>query len=452
VVPADDAYSFSYGGRMQRVSIPRLEDVDVTYPTRLKRAMDYFYRIPEGRRPWITALDEGGRGLIQTSTARQKGRKLFLWGTGPGGRRWQEWLAVPGHAYIEIQAGLTRTQSENLPMPPGADWSWTEAYGLMQADPAAVHGADWARAREDVDTRLEALIPRQTLEAEYRRGADVADRPPADILQCGSGWGALERLRREAAGDPPFCGPSLVFGDETLGEDQAPWLALLRHGEMPRPAPGANPCSCVVQSEWRALLERAVSAGRGAHWMAWLQLGVMRYAAGEPAAARQAWEESLALNRTAWALRNLAILAQAEQRRDEGADLFVNALRLRPDLVPLAAECGRALVEAGRSEQWLDLLAGLPPAVRNRGRLRLLEGRAALATGDLARVEETLAGRPTIEDLRESEVSLTDLWFGLHAQRLSAAEHRPLDDALRARVRGEFPPPPEIDFRMNVGA
>ena len=37
----------------------------------------------------------------------------------------------PGDEYLEIQAGLARTQLEHLPMPARASWSWVEAYGLL---------------------------------------------------------------------------------------------------------------------------------------------------------------------------------------------------------------------------------------------------------------------------------------------------------------------------------
>ena len=55
------------------------------------------------------SLDADGAGLAQTSTARLRGRKLFVWGAGEGGRRWQEWLTEPGSGgYAEIQAGLAK--------------------------------------------------------------------------------------------------------------------------------------------------------------------------------------------------------------------------------------------------------------------------------------------------------------------------------------------------------
>jgi hypothetical protein len=52
--------------------------------------------------------------------------------------------------------------------------------------------------------------------------------------------------------------------------------------------------------------------------------------------------------------------------------------------------------------------------------------------------------------MREGEVVLTDLWFGLHEKRIAAAENVPVNDALKERVRREFPPPENLDFRMQT--
>lgn len=276
IVPADSAYRFDYS-RLDVIPVPRAEGTDITYSTHIPRAADFFFHIPDGHRPWITALDGESKGLIQVSTERLKGRKLFVWGMGVGGRNWQEFLSEPGQAYIEIQAGLARTQLEYVPMLAGAEWSWLEAYGLMEADPAAVHGSDWALARQSVGDALERLIPPAALDAEFERGAEFADKPPVELFHRGSGWGALERLRREASGEPPFCSEGLAFDDESLGEEQTPWLDLLHDGALSAPEPDVEPRGLMVQAEWYELLEDAVSAGRGANWLAWLHLGVMRH-------------------------------------------------------------------------------------------------------------------------------------------------------------------------------
>jgi len=450
VVPADHAYRFAYGRGLRRVPVPEHDGLDASYPTRVLRSMDFFYRVPDGRRPWIAALDGEGRGLGQTSTPLLKGRKLFVWGNGPGGRRWQEFLAQRGSAYIEIQAGLARTQAEHLPMPAGAEWEWLEAYGLVEADAEAVHGSEWERAQRAVQRQLDGLILPDQLDAEFERGAQIARRAPVELLHRGSGWGALERLWREAAGEPPFCGAELVFDDASLGEMQEPWRQLLDTGELPDGDPDTPPRSYLVQPEWRELLEESLRRESSSHWLAWLHVGVMRYHAGDRDGAREAWDRSQSLDETPWALRNLAVLAREDEQHDRAGDLLLAAARLQPDLQPLVVECGKALLGAGRAADWLALLGEMPEPVRTAGRVVLLEGEAALAAGDLDTVGRILDEAGELEDLREGEVSLSNLWYGLHEQRLSAAEGVPVDDALRERVRREFPPPARIDFRMST--
>jgi hypothetical protein len=449
IVPADSAYCLGCkGSGLTRIPVPSLEGTDFTYSTNVNHAADYFFHIPDGQRPWIAALDRDGKGLGQVSTDHLIGRKLWVWGTGRGGRNWQKFLSPPGQGYIEIQAGLARTQLEHLRMPAGAEWSWLEVCGLVEADPDAVHGPDWARARHVIEDSLERLIPRAELDAEFERGAEFADEPPVEMLQRGSGWGALERRRREASGEPAFCSTGLVFDDESLGEEQSPWISLLQDGAFPASKPDAAPHGFVVSAEWHDLLERAIEAGHGANWLAWLHLGVMRHYAGDRDGARRAWERSLEQAKTPWATRNLAILAQEEGNLDVAAELLVAACRMLPSLLPLAVECGRSLIDANRSHEWLDLLVELPQPIRSEGRIRLLEAQAALAAGDLQPAERFFADRVTVADLREGENTLSDLWFDFHERRLSAAENVPIDDALRSRVRQEFAVPEELDFRM----
>ena len=79
---------------MTQIPIPISDGVDMSYPTNFKRSADNFYCIEPGQQPWITALDDEGRGLVQTSTPRLRGRKLFVWGMGSGGRHWQEFFRV----------------------------------------------------------------------------------------------------------------------------------------------------------------------------------------------------------------------------------------------------------------------------------------------------------------------------------------------------------------------
>ena len=339
LAPADAAWHFDYRRRLSHVPVPagppaepaagprRPADMaaartDITYTTRSEHAADYFFDIPADGRRWITALDGDGRGLVQTSTDRLRGRKLFLWGAGRGGRRWQEWLTEPGTGgYLEIQAGLARTQLEHLPMPAESAFSWLEAYGPLAADPALVHGEDWTAARDEAAGRLEAALPRATVDAAYAAWIAHADADPKEILATGSGWGALETERGR------FDLPGTPFAPSTLGEAQKPWLELLLAGVFPRPTAGAAPGPCLVSPEWRDLLESA-DTYPGNEWFRDYHLGIAQWAAGDRAQAVRSWECSLAAHPSPWTLRALAVAETEDGEPERAARRIPGGVRL----------------------------------------------------------------------------------------------------------------------------
>jgi tetratricopeptide (TPR) repeat protein len=206
----------------------------------------------------------------------------------------------------------------------------------------------------------------------------------------------------------------------------------------------------MAQPEWRLLLEEAVAAGRGDHWYSWYQLGVLRYAGGDYEGAGDAWTTSLKRRDTAWARRNLAVLAREEGHLADAAAEYEEAVRLRPDLLPLVYECGQCFLEAEEAGPWLKLFDSLPAETRQAGRIRLLEGRAGLAVRDYERVGALLQEQLVIDDLREGERSLSTLWVEYHEQRLADAAGTDVDDAIRERVKSEHPVPAHLDFRMHV--
>jgi len=442
LAPADVAWHMTDGGRVRRVPVPSFDGLDLTYPTRTQRAADYFFAIDGDERRWIAALDGQGSGLVQTSTDRLQGRKLFLWGRSTGGDHWQEWLSGPGEEYLEIQSGLARTQLEHLPMPARTSWSWVEAYGLLESDPAAVHGDDWSTARTTVARDLETLIPRARLEQALASAATWADTEPVEVLQRGSGWGALERRLRERDGDSSLSLPGMPFGDESLGPAQDPWLQLVAGGAVPSPPVDLPPVSYQINGRWTPLLE---SAGG---WWAMLHLGVIHAHSGDRAGAAAAWERSIAAEPTAWAWRNLAALARAEGDLTLAVQRYRRAVALRGDLAPLTLELVGALTAAGDGQAALAALGAAPADHRGLGRFRLAEARAALLIGDLDRAGRVLEDGFVLPDVREGESALHELWFAYQAALAARAEQRPVDAEIVARVRATVPVPRDLDFRM----
>ena len=97
-----------------------------------------------------------------------------------------------------------------------------------------------------------------------------------------------------------------------------------------------------------------------------------------------------------------------------------------------------------------DLLDAVRGSAASHSRVRVVRAVAALELGELDTVERIILSGIEVTDLREGETVLTDLWFGVQERRIAAAEGVPVDDELRARVRRECVPPPEIDYRKSI--
>ncbi len=443
LAPADGAWQFAYDSTLRRVPIPVLDGQDRTYTTRASAAADYFFAIADDQRRWIAALDGRGAGLVQTSTDRLRGRKLFLWGRSPGGDHWQEWLAQPGREYLEVQAGLARTQLEHLPMPAQASWSWVEAYGLLQSDADAVHGDHWSLARAAVSRDLEQLMPRAELDRALTDAAAWADAAPVDVLNRGSGWGALEHRLRERDGDDSLSLPGTPFGDETLAPAQDPWVELMRTGRMPSPTAEQPPSSYQTSGRWLPLLEAADG------WLPLLHLGVVLAHAGDAQGATDAWVRSLAAEPTAWAGRNLAALARADGDLELALRRYRPALALREDVAALRRELVDTLLISGDGAHALAVIDAAPGEQRRLGRFRLAEIRAALLTGDLDRAGRVLRDGVMLPDVREGEPALHEVWFDYQVALAAREQRRPVDAGLEAQVRAAVLIPRDLDFRMS---
>jgi hypothetical protein len=459
IVPAESAYRFGYAGELSLVPFPDAggDAVDRSYTTRSRDAVDYFFELNRPPMPWIAALDGAGAGLFQASSPRLRGRKLFLWGTGQGSTHWQRWLTEGGHPYLEIQAGLARTQLEHLPMPAGATWRWTEVYGLAEADASAAHSA-WSeavRAGDEAVARTGAPTVIAREDARDERGDEVVE-----VLQRASGWGALEDARRAKTGEPALSTPETPFPASDLGAEQEWWLAALNGTAGARAGDGSDHDAPVGAVEGEAEPATAPASYQSdaawvpfvrssAGWLARLHEGVLAAADGSWADAIRAWQASVAEHDNGWAWRNLAVAAERDGDHDAAADAYARAREHLPRLLPLAVEASRQLLDAGRASDALSLIASLDPALQADGRIRYLRARAALSVGDLDRCERLLEAGIEIADLKEGEASLGGLWLDYQTARLAAREGVSVTDALRERAAREFPPPERYDFRMH---
>ncbi|MBO5649461.1 MAG: DUF5107 domain-containing protein [Clostridia bacterium] len=447
VVPADGAYTPLAGG-IGCVSVPEFNNVDITYPTNNPVAVDYFFKTYENHRYYTSHLGADGYGLVQTSTSRLKGRKLFVWGRGQGGAKWQEFLSgddgrgnYNAGSYCEIQCGLAHTQYEILPMPPKTAWEWIEYYGPMQADPEKIHG-DWHGAQAEVEARFDEMAPLCEMEKELIDTKAMAlTAVPAEIF--GEGWAALENLRRDKRGKPHLC-PHLDFGE--IGEEQRMWANLLRTGSLNTmdDDDAVAPISYQRRWEWRRLLEVAAKGPDLYYWKTHYMLACAYMAEGEIEDAEKALERSALCHVNAWNTYARAELLRIKGDTCAAAQTMLSAAGMAPGDDSLCKMTARMLANAGMWDVLSEFTESRTERQKALPRIRYYRALAAERLNQLALAETLLYadGGLQIPDIQEGEVSITNLWFDLEEKK-AKRDGRPFD-------REKAKPPKFFDFRMFV--
>ncbi len=419
LAPATQGWRTSYDGSIANVDIPFADDTatDNSYPLSAQRAADYFFQVSPERRPWIGAVQADGRGLVQTSTAQLRGRKLFLWGTAAGGEHWQEWLCGPESRYLEIQAGLATTQLEHLRLDGGAEISWAEAYASIEAAPAAVHGS-WQDAVAEVTELVARMIPDEELDDWHRWWrAEVADAAPQQIT-AGSGAGEAELVVR---GKDPDGLPGVPFG-QPQSDGFRHLVKLARTAEVDQDVAAAEVLVPPTTDRWSPVLDCAAEG-----WWGQLMLAIRSHARGDLEKARLGYLSSAKIRSTPWAARGLAQLAIARGDHAGAADLYARAVAQAPTSLPLLVEATDQLLTTGQSTACLAMIDAAPDQISSHGRVVLQRIRALLAVGRIDAAHALLETGIEVPDLREGE-TLGTLWQAAY---------------------GDLPLPHRYDFRMQ---
>lgn len=436
IAPAGKSYATDFDGALKRVDTANYHGVDSTWPVRNTQAADFFFDIAPDERRWEVAADADGDGLALISSARLRGRKLFVWGETVGGHRWQEWLTPTGGGeprhYAEIQAGIAQTQFEHVPMPAGASWQWVEAYGNASLDPSLA-GGSWDAAVSHGAERVEDLVSEAAIADAMSDAGRWADLPPSEMVVAGTGWGALERVRRLHSQTDWIDETGTPFGVETLTAGQAPWLELLNAnegivekpfeataGQAPsQPFGGAS--SFVRGLDWEDLL----TAGRNTSAEAAFHHAVMVHARASSSAGdlsvvaslyRQALETTFAagpelgVRSRALAHRGLGLALVAAGDAAAGLAELAAGCALEPDNRNLLLEAMTVAILNGQPALALELLGRAPEPLASLGRARILQATALADSGDDAAAAAILKAGVEVPDLREGANAIDELW------------------------------------------
>ena len=423
-----------------KISVPEYNGIDITYPLNNVISIDYFWNIPTKERKFICQVDKEGYGLVQTSTKRLKGRKLFVWGNSKGGDRWKNFLTADDESgsYNEIQAGVAKTQYECLPMPPKTVWEWVEAYGAIQMNPHKAHG-DWETAKQEAAGCLDSLISEEELELMLQATKTMAKSPAKEMLYYADGWGALEQERRRIAGEDPMCA-YLDFGK--LMQEQMPWLSLLEQGSIGQHNPEQPPVSYMCQPEWTQCLKKAVQEKDRDNWFAWLQLGLNTFIEKDYERAEAMLQKSVEQQVSPWALYALSILNRDMGNHEKEVSYMLQAWELRSDDVSLAKQTLRCLYENRCFTKLKAVYEGMSETLKEEPRCKVYYAFALVDEGNIEGAEKILYqdGGILIPDIRECETITLDLWIAVEQKKAQLAG-KTFDVA-------SAEPPRFADFRM----
>ena len=419
------------------------DDFDCSYPARGTKSVDYFFRIPNEHRKWETCAEADGKGLLHFSTHELKGRKLFLWGNGRGGRNWNRWLcSKDNYPYIEIQAGLARSQYEHILMKSHSTFTWVEGYTALNCKPESVHG-DFSDAIHAVDAYLDGIMP--TEEKMFALFDGIAFKETA---QHGSGWGCVENLLRAKCGKAPISA-ECDFPVESMGESEKEFYDFVLTGELAEKSLGTAPKAHFVSADTLPLYEKQIADGK-AHAYLYLHYGTALYANGRADEAYAAYEKSNALQENAWAYRNLSMIeANVYGNTNKALTLMDKALALNCKDRGLVRGAAQLMLSAGAEKRWLELYAQLDAALRGNSRLQLYTAIALIRTQQYEEAAKIINENFVLNDIEEGEVSLSAVWLDLYRNLITDVPENADEDTIAQLVEEQFPLPAHLDFRMS---
>ena len=424
IVPASKAFTFHDGG-VYKVDIPLVGGKDITRYQNIPASVDYFFDLPADAPKYIVNVDRDGFGLLQMSTDRLRSRKLFSWGKTRGGDHWQEFLTKDAGRYIEIQAGLGKTQYGCLPMAPHTAWEWMERYGAVQ-----IRGREMEKSFEElrgtVTAEVKAMPQWQEME-QILADTKKMVKTRAEVIRRGSGFGALEARLRDQCGDRRM-EPHLDFAGSE--EDPGCWAEFLENGTLKNPDPAEAPEVYVTGREFYDRLKKYVDENEEtAGWYAYYQLGVLLFQKGEYEAAKKEFLRSIESQENAWACHGLASVYTVEGRKKEACSAVRIGFCLQREDLSYVKEVFRLLVMNKGFREVEELYQELDEEMQKEGRIRFFYIQALAENGREKEAYRLLRadGGLVIDDIREGETSLGELWRKIRAAGENGEEELPYE-------------------------
>jgi tetratricopeptide (TPR) repeat protein len=249
----------------------------------------------------------------------------------------------------------------------------------------------------------------------------------------------LEEEKRQMRGDSTV-NKYLDFGG--LGEAQTQWISLLHEGTLGQHNPNDVPDSWMMDKDFVEKMEEAVAGKDIGNWYTWMQLGVSYVALKKNEKAEECLLRSVHLLDNVWAEYALTCLYWRLLRKEDAVRCAKKALSLKPDDVSVAIDMLNMLCANEEYEAVLQAVAAMPEAVALNGRVLQYRARACVELGQLELAEELMENNVEAisTNVREGELSVTDLWITLQKKKAIARGEEPLE---------KYKVPQKWNFRMK---
>lgn len=422
IVPARKAYTFEEG-KVTKVSIPMVNGVDVTHYEEIPRSVDYFFDLVENSPKYIANVDNSGYGLLQMSTARLKSRKLFSWGHKEGSIHWQEYLTKDAGRYVEIQAGLGKTQYGCIPMAPHTAWEWLEQYGALQVDTAWLdrsHEENW----KELSEKLKSQNKTEQLE-KLLKETKILAKTPAELVYKGSGYGAL------AVTGHSVSHLKFVLDDPSLKR----WKEFMETGILGMQDPYVRPDLFTCTEEVYGRLRETINGLNKENWYAHYHLGVRFFEKKKCKKAKKELKKAYQLAANPWSCHALACVYLALDKKKKSASWISKGISMNMNDVSYLKEGFKLLTLGGKYKKLIKCYEALGEQQQQISRIKFYYINTLYKEKHSRKAFELLTenGGLSMEDIREGEFAIEKLWdelcLELYGQKRKAP-HKFIFDSL----------------------
>lgn len=432
-VPANKTFVTSYrdgGYKISKIGVPFGNNTDISYAKNSNIAIDYFYDIPKENKKWISCLEKDGKGLLQYSDNILQGRKTFMWGKAPGGYHWNKWLTNSqennnSRNYLEIQAGLCKTQFEHFLINPGEIITWKEVYTGIDINS---NDGDYDVICGKIDKEVPSTI-------DFGNIFNAESVEPITYYGCGKGY--LE----ETLNNKNFS-EKCEFPAESVKADEQYYLSLLKNNDYI----GDENTAFIYDKKWIPL----INAKKEKTFFDFYILGIIYYANLDYEKSYENLLQSVNQKAEYYNLAALGLLcANVRNNIEFGYECLQKAIKINPTYIPLAVKYAEIAIKCEKYSDFTEFYNNSNIGLKENGRMKMYNGQCLVMLGNLEEAKKYINTSLRVEDVREGEYAISNIWIALYKKELSALCNKPENEISDAEVLEKYPIPYEIDFRMH---